>query len=386
MAFERNRRVSLLQVKKQIGSLDPRLHLAAIVASADDPIISKNLDGIIMSWNQAACQMFGYSEDEMIGTPILKLIPQDLYYEEEEILRKLRAGERIDHYETRRLRKDGSMVEVSVTISPVKDDSGKVIGASKIVRDISDRKRMEHLLVQSEKIAATGRMAAAVAHEINNPLEALVNLIFLARQSTPKSNRAYQHLTMAEQELERLSHLARQTLGYYRDTGHPSEVLLHDLVENVLTIYRSRLISRSITTDAQFNDLHKIFVNRGEFIQVFSNLIDNAVDAMPNGGSLHISTRAIMSAAGDGIQAVIRDTGVGISHEHLPKVFEPFFTTKGDLGTGIGLWVTKQLVEKRGGQISISSTRETGKSGTVVTLFVPFASQREDEPPEDKAK
>jgi PAS domain S-box-containing protein len=360
-----------------------RFRLAAIVDSAEDAIISKDLNGVVTTWNDGARRTFGYSDKEMIGQPILRLIPTELHYEEDEILRKLRAGERIDHYETRRTRKDGSTVEVSVTISPIRDESGRIIGASKIARDISDRKRMERHLLQAEKIAATGRMAAAVAHEINNPLEAVMNLIFLARQNSPASGKAYLYLTTAEEELGRVSHIARQTLGYYRDSSSPTEVYLHDLIENVLTIYRSRLLSWQVSVDTQFNDLQKVLVSKGEFIQIFSNLITNAVDAMADGGSLHVSARTLMSAAGDGIQIIIRDTGVGIKREHLEKIFEPFFTTKGDLGTGIGLWVTKQLIEKRGGRIWIASNTEPGKSGTAVTLFVPFATPAAQKSPGD---
>jgi PAS domain S-box-containing protein len=161
-----------------------RLRLAAIIDSADDAIVSKNLNGIVSSWNEGTCRTFGYSAAEMVGQPILRLIPEDLHYEEDEILRKIRAGERIDHYETIRSKKNGDAVEVSVTISPIRDEFGRIIGASKIARDISNRKRVERLLVQSEKLAATGRMAATIAHEINNPLESLVNLIFLARQDS----------------------------------------------------------------------------------------------------------------------------------------------------------------------------------------------------------
>ncbi len=352
---------------------ESRFRLAAVVDSADDAIISKDLNGIINTWNDGARRMFGYTADEMIGQSILRLIPVELHYEEAAILSRLRAGERVDHFETRRTRKDGSTIELSVTISPIMDGSGRVIGASKIARDISDRRRMERLLMQSEKIAATGRMAAAVAHEINNPLEAVMNLIFLARQNSPPSGKAYQHLKMAEEELERVSHIARQTLGYYRDAGLPAEVFFHELIENVLTIYRSKLLAYGISVDTQFNDLQKILVSRGEFIQIFSNLIANAIDAMPNGGVLHLSVRIVIRSAGDGIQTVIRDSGTGIKSEHLERIFEPFFTTKGDLGTGIGLWVTKQLVEKRGGQISVTSNTAPGQSGTLVSLFVPFS-------------
>jgi PAS domain S-box-containing protein len=353
---------------------DSRFRLAAIVDSADDAIISKDLNGIVRTWNEGAHRMFGYTSDEMAGESILKVIPPELHYEEDEILRKLRAGERVDHYETTRVKKNGQRFEVSVTISPIRDETGHVIGASKIARDISDRKRVERLLVQSEKLAATGRMAAAIAHEINNPLESLLNLIYLARQNTDKGGKAHRYLLTAEEELERVAHIARQTLGYYRDTGSPTEVHLHDLIENVLTVYNSKLLAADITLDKQFNDLQKIVVSKGEMLQVFSNIIANAIEAMSEGGRLCISIRKIISSAGDGIQVVIQDSGVGISQNHLPKVFEPFFTTKGDLGTGIGLWVAKQLVEGRGGRISIASSTEKGKSGTTVTIFIPFAT------------
>lgn len=353
---------------------DSRFRLAAIVDSADDAIISKNLNGIIQSWNQGAYRLFGYTSEEIVGQSILRLIPNKLYHEEDEILAKLKAGERIDHYETTRMKKSGELVDVSVTISPIWNGKGEVVGASKIARDISDRRRMEKTLIESEKLAATGRMAAAIAHEINNPLEGLMNLIFLARQNCSTNPKAQNYLITAEGELERVSHIARQTLGYYRDTGSPSEVYLHDLIGNVLTVYQSKLLNKNIAVASKFEDLRKISVSRGEMLQVFSNVIANAIDAMPHGGKLIVSLRQTMAANGNGIHVVIRDQGLGISHENLDRIFEPFFTTKGNLGTGIGLWVTRQLVERRGGQISISSTTESGKSGTIVTMYIPFAS------------
>jgi PAS domain S-box-containing protein len=350
-----------------------RLRLAAIIDSADDAIISKNLNGIVSSWNEGACRTFGYSASEMVGQPILRLIPEDLQYEEDEILRKIRAGKRIDHYETRRTKKNGDSVEVSVTISPIRDESGRIIGASKIARDISNRKRVERLLVQSEKLAATGRMAATIAHEINNPLESLVNLIFLARQDCGPDGKVYDYLLTAESELERVSHIARQTLGFYRDASSPTEVCLHQLMENVLSVYSSKLLAAGITTDKQFHDDRKVLVSKGEILQIFSNIITNAADAMRQGGVLSISIRPIVSSMRDGIQTIIRDNGNGIREEHLAQIFEPFFTTKGDLGTGIGLWVAKQLVEARGGEISVASSTEDGNCGTTLTVFIPFA-------------
>ncbi len=266
---------------------DSRFRLAAVVDSADDAIVSKDLNGIVKTWNKAACRIFGYSAEEMIGQPILKLIPEQLRYEEDEILRKLRAGERVDHYESTRQRKNGELFDVSVTISPIRDESGRVIGASKIARDISDRKHVEKVLIQSEKLAATGRMAATIAHEINNPLESLMNVIYLARQNCPAESRVHSLLITAEEELERVSHIARQTLGYYRDTGAPAENMVHELLENVLSVYNSKMLATGISVDSRFSDMQQVLVSRGEMLQVFSNVIANAIDSeayRPNQG------------------------------------------------------------------------------------------------------
>jgi PAS domain S-box-containing protein len=355
---------------------EDRFRLAAIVDSADDAIISKDLNGIIKTWNEGALRMFGYAGDEIIGQPILRLIPQHLHYEEDQILRKLRAGQRIEHYETIRQKKGGELFEVSVTISPIKDESGTVIGASKIARDISDRKRIESMLLQSEKIATTGRMAATIAHEINNPLESLINLIFLARQHSDPGGRASSFLATAEEELERVAHIARQTLGFYKDTGAPADIYLHDILENVLSVYNSRILAARVTIDARFNDMRKISVSKGEMLQVFSNIIANAIDAMQKGGVLSVSTRHVFSSSQESIRVLIQDTGRGIDPKHLPQVFEPFFTTKGDLGTGIGLWVARRLVEQRGGRIAIASATAAGSSGTSVTIDLPLAYTR----------
>jgi len=360
------------------GAVDPRFHLAAIVDNADDAIISKDLNGVVRTWNDAARRTFGFTAEEMIGQPILKLIPPELQHEEAIILGKIRAGQRIEHYETLRLRKSGERIQIAVTISPIRDDTGRIVGASKIARDISDRKRMERLLVEAEKLAANGRMAASIAHEINNPLESLMNLIYLARQNSPVGSKAHGYLVTAEDELERVSHIARQTLGYYRDTGSPASLYVHDLLDNVLTVYRSKLTSNSISIDMRLDDPQKILLSKGEMLQVFSNIVANAIDAMPRGGVLTICTSVADGPRGKGIEVVLRDTGAGIRQDQLERVFEPFFTTKGEVGTGIGLWVARELVNKRGGSISISSNTQQGASGTQVTIFLPFDTPAPD--------
>ncbi|HVC89071.1 MAG TPA: PAS domain S-box protein [Acidobacteriaceae bacterium] len=351
---------------------EPRFLLAAIIDSSEDAIISKDLNGIITSWNRAASRMYGYTAEEMVGQSILRLIPAELHSEEDEILRRLRAGERLEHFETTRVGKNGEKIEVSLTISPVKDSTGRIIGSSKIARDISTRKKMERTLVQSEKLAATGRMAATIAHEINNPLESVLNLVFLARESSPRDSEAHSYLRTAEKEIERISHIARQTLGYYRDSGAPGEVSLHDLFQDVLAVYQSKLSARKIAVEYKLEALPLVKASRGELIQVFSNIIANSIDAMERGGTLGIQATRTTGTERETAEIVIRDQGCGIPQANLARIFEPFFTTKNHLGNGIGLWVTKQLVEKHGGRITVTSSTERGSSGTSVLVSIPF--------------
>jgi PAS domain S-box-containing protein len=348
-----------------------RFLLAAIVESSDDAIISKNLNGIVTSWNEAASRVFGYTAEEMIGQSILRLIPDELRHEEDMILGKLRSGERIDHYETTRVKKSGEKFEVSVTISPIRDIRGQIIGASKTARDISGRKKMEQLLIQSEKLAATGRMAATIAHEINNPLESVVNLVYLARTSGA-IDQTCSYLLTAEKELERVAHIVRQTLGYYRESAAPVRVDLRELAEDVLLVYQRKLTTNGISVDCRFDKHRPIVANKGELVQVLSNVVANAIDAMPLGGVLHVQIGETANSGREGVKIVIRDEGAGIRQDHLAKIFEPFFTTKGNLGTGIGLWVAKQLMEKHQGQIAVTSCTDPGNSGTTLFLFLPF--------------
>ncbi|HEY1806287.1 MAG TPA: PAS domain S-box protein [Terracidiphilus sp.] len=343
--------------------------LAAIVESTDDAIVSKDLNGIIVTWNDAAARMFGYSAQEIIGKSVRCLIPEELQHEEEVILAKIHAGQRISHYETVRVRKNGERFDASITISPLINREGQIIGASKIARDITERKQLEKQLIQSEKLAATGRMAATVAHEINSPLDSVLNLLYLARKSL-SSAEARSLLSTAESELERVAQIARQTLGYYRDDGTPTAVVLQDIVENVLTIYQGKIASAGIATECRFEDHPLLLASKGELMQIFSNIVANAIDAMPQGGVLRIRTQRCIQP--DGIEIQLVDNGSGIRKEDLAKVFEPFFTTKGNLGTGIGLWVVKQLVEKTGGHVTVTSNTDIGASGTTVSIFLPL--------------
>ncbi len=347
--------------------------LAAIVESSDDVIVSKDLNGIIKSWNAAAVRLFGYSAEEMIGTSILKLIPEDLHSDEKTIMENIRAGRRVDHFETVRRTKSGQLLDVSLTISPIKDEHGRVIGASKILRDVATRKRIEQALLQAEKIAATGRMAATIAHEINNPLEAVMNLMYLLRPMIADPA-GISYFESVEAELGRVSHIAKQTLGYYREHAAASSASIGEIVLHAITIYEPRCTATGIEIQKAINSSRKIVLRRGEMMQVVSNLVMNAIYAMQAGGVLSISVEEAVKSP-DGIVLTIQDNGVGIEESDLPRVFEAFFTTRATVGTGIGLFVAKQFVEGHGGKIEIESRQNVEDHGTTVRVFLPISTE-----------
>jgi PAS domain S-box-containing protein len=346
--------------------------LAAIVESSDDVIVSKDLDGIITSWNNAATRVFGYSADEMIGASVLKLIPEHLYSDEKTIIESVRAGRSVEHFETVRLAKNGELIDVSLAVSPIKDQDGRVVGASKILRDISGRKRMEQSLLQAEKIAATGRMAATIAHEINNPLEAVMNLLFLLREKIT-DNEGLAYLAAAEEELGRVSHVAKQTLGYYREFAAASPASLSEIAEHALAIYGPRCVAAGIEVRKSLDVSTKVVLRRGEMMQVISNLIVNSIYATPAGGTLSVSVNTD-TRAGGGVVLTVEDDGVGIAPQDLPQVFDAFFTTRTTVGTGIGLFIAKQFVEGHGGKIEIESSNDPDRHGTAVRVFLPIVT------------
>jgi PAS domain S-box-containing protein len=361
-----------LDIHDKKEATEIRERLGAIVESSDDAIVSKDLNGIVTSWNKRAEKMFGYTAEEMIGRPITTVIPPELHGDEDMILGKIRSGQKIDHFETVRVTKSGERIDVSLSISPVRDENGKVIGAAKIARDITENKKMERALRTSEKLAAAGRLAATVAHEINNPLESVTNFVYLARTSpdTPANVRRY--LDFADQELSRVAHIARQTLGFYRDSARPSRFLLSRMIDDVITIYQRKLANKNIALDRRLDSNLHIFAVEGELKQVLSNLIANAIDASNIDGRIAISTRSITRPDGrPAVRLLVADQGEGISAEHRQKLFSPFFTTKQEVGTGLGLWITKELVEKAGGYIRLRS-RVGARSGTAVAVVLPL--------------
>ncbi|MGA8108295.1 MAG: ATP-binding protein [Acidobacteriaceae bacterium] len=247
-------------------------------------------------------------------------------------------------------------------------------GLSVFAQDVTEHRVQQEKLLLSEKLAATGRLAATIAHEINNPLESVLNLIYLARTTRQEMAKVREYLETAEKELTRVAHIARHTLGFYRETSVASEIDLEALLEEVLTVYESRLRASNIAVSRDFAVVPAIRALRGELHQVFSNLISNAIDAMREGGTLRIGVHEPKRQEERGLEVSIEDSGMGIPAENLPRLFEPFFTTKPSAGTGLGLWVVRQFVASWGGTIEVKSSTDTPKRGTTFTIFLPLVA------------
>ena len=291
-------------ITRQKKHEEAALRLAAIVESSDDAIASKDLNGIITSWNRSAERLFGYTAEEIIGKPVTVIIPTELHHDEDMILSKIRRGEKIEHFETIRVHKSGERIEVSLTISPVKDDNGNVIGAAKIIRNITETNKIERALQTTEKLAAAGRMAATVAHEINNPLEAVTNLVYLAKRDLSNNDRVAGYLELASRELDRVAHITRQTLGFYRDTSSPVRFNIAETIDDLLLLYEKRFESRRIKVAKQYGNDVEITALAGEIRQAVSNLVTNAIDAMPNGGTLGVKVGKACDWSGSNLHGV----------------------------------------------------------------------------------
>jgi signal transduction histidine kinase len=236
----------------------------------------------------------------------------------------------------------------------------------------TDEKRLEteRALLRSSQIATAGRMAASIAHEVNNPLEAVTNLIYLLKSDDVSSETRLQYLEIAEKELNRVSAIARRTLGFYREDAQEVDIDLRDLIDGVLAVYRNK-IAEAITVTTTYSEKPFIRAKAGEVRQILMNLFANAIDAVPDdNGTLFIT---VTSQPGT-TSIEIKDNGHGIPKENLARVFEPFFTTKKEFGTGLGLWVTKELVVKNNGSIRVLSSTDAGEHGTVFELTFPSSA------------
>jgi signal transduction histidine kinase len=239
------------------------------------------------------------------------------------------------------------------------------------LRDHIEQQHDAHeALLRSEKLAVVGRLAATIAHEINNPLEATVNLMYLARTS-PSRKKSREYLTLAESELARVASIATETLKFYRQPNKATQVEISPIVESLLLLYQAKLKSARIRIEKDFREERPIVAFGSELRQVFANLLSNAIEAAP-GGTVKIRIRQAVGASGNhGVRVVFADSGAGIPEAVKQSVFEPFVSTKGSRGTGLGLWVSAQIIQKHGGRIRVKSSTEAKRHGTVFSVFLP---------------
>jgi len=354
--------------------------LAAIVESSDDAIISHDLNGVITSWNKGAERIFGYTAEEMIGKPTSELATTNSKEDSARVLQMIRNGERVDHYETTRRHKDGSDVYVSLSVSPICDAKGTIIGASKVSRDITRARLAEQALRNADKLALAGRMSASIAHEINNPLEAITNLLYLLRHES-LSDEGRNYLDLAQNEIGRVSHIASETLSFFRSSPISAHCSVVDILESALALHAGKISTGRIELEREYERVMPLLCNPGELRQVVVNLIGNAIDAMPSGGRLRLRvTEACHPLThAPGVRLSIADTGVGMAPATQRKIFEPFYTTKGATGTGLGLWVSNQLVVRHQGHISMRSSQGPGRHGTVFSVFLPRLKNLEND-------
>ena len=356
--------------ERERGEQATRL-LAAVVESSHDAIVSKNLDGIITSWNTGAEQLFGYAAEEAVGQNITLIIPPDRRDEERVIIERLRRGERVDHFETVRMRKDGNLLDVALTISPMKDAAGRIVGASKLARDITERKRAEEDLRQAQadlaymsRVTTMGELTASLAHEIRQPISAAATnaktcLRWLLREE-PDVAEACEAASRLVKDVTRAADIIGRISSLFKKGELQRELIdVNELIREMIVLLRSEASRYSISICTGLaEDLPKVMADRVQLQQVFMNLMLNAIDAMKEttgGGEL-----TIKSKADDGQLVIsVSDTGVGLPPEQADQIFRAFFTTK-DNGTGMGLPISRSIIESHGGRLWVTGASRRG--------------------------
>jgi len=369
---------------EQLGEY--RSRLASIIDSSEDAIIGKNLDGTIASWNKGAERIYGYTPEEVVGKHISLLAPTDRPDEIPEILQKTARGESVEHYESVRVTKDGRHLDVSISVSPLRDAKGDIVGASAIARDITAQKRAEGQLQQSQKMEAIGRLAGGVAHDFNNILGIINACTEFHRDRIDPNAESSVYVENIKKATERGSSLTHQLLTFSRTPAIQPCIL--DLNERLKDI--SKLLRPLMGDDVEVLVVSKspsavVEADPGQLDQVLVNLAVNARDAMPRGGKFILETRAMKfdeafaeqhqaMAAGRYVLLAISDTGNGMDEATVSRVFEPFFTTKEvGKGTGLGLATVYGIVKQSAGHILVYS--EPGY-GTTFKIYLPSADHK----------
>jgi PAS domain S-box-containing protein len=343
-----------------------------VVLHSTDAIITLSVSDVIGSWNDGAEQMCGHFAKEAIDQTFVDLVFQKDHQEDLAPARALLRRGKVFRKEPVACHKDNRLVSVSLTLTPHMEAPGILVAYSAIIRDDTSRRLSERALVQSEKLAAVGRLASSIAHEINNPLASVTNLIYLARQGAASAEQQA-YLDSAGEELRRVSVIASQTLKFHHHFSKPLEISCTNLFGTLLSVYQGRLNNSAIIVERRKRADHPVVCFEGDIGQVLSNLFTNSIDSMPQGGRLFLRSREGTSWKNGqrGLYLTVADSGTGISKTTQAHLFEAFFTTKGIGGTGLGLWISAEIMERHQGKISIRSSQNAAHRGTVATVFLP---------------
>jgi PAS domain S-box-containing protein len=350
--------------------------------SIGDAVIACDPAGKVVFMNGVAQELTGWAEAEANGIPLSQVFvihderTRAVVESPVDVVRRLGRIVGLANH-TILVKKDGTELPIDDSAAPILDVNSRMIGIVLVFRDVSERRASEAALMRAEKLASAGRLAAAIAHEVNNPLEGLVNLIYLAR-TEEDIQQVRRHLTNADRELQRIAHITRQSLGFYRENASAAQFRPDVVTREVFDFYSSRAATSRVNMHVKIETEQKAYGNAGELRQVLSNLLANSLDACAQGDAICVRVRAASDPRDldqQGVRISVADTGCGIHPENLNRIFEPFFTTKKDTGTGLGLWVSRELMEKHGGSLRVRSSVTVSRSGTVFMLFLP-ASER----------
>ncbi|HWR35350.1 MAG TPA: MASE1 domain-containing protein [Clostridia bacterium] len=368
--------LDITERKRSEHELQQREAQLRILAEAIPQLVwTAQPDGSVDYINRRWQDYTGLSLEQSAGSNWLSVVhPEDLEGRNRRWARSLQTGQVFDIEHRMRRDSDGEYRWHLVRALPLRDSDGKVVKWFGTCTDIDDQKNKEEILRRTEKLAATGRLAASIAHEINNPLAAVANLLYLLNCDAKLSDEARHYVNMAEAELSRVTHITRQTLMFYRESSSPLILKTSEVLDNVLDLYSRKISQAQVTVERRYDSEGLIRTMPGELRQIFSNLIVNAVEASPPRGRIIIHVREARdwkNRSVTGVRISIADCGAGISRRHIREIFEPFFTTKGDKGTGLGLWITHGLVIKNDGFTRVRSSTRPGQSGSCFTIFLP---------------
>jgi PAS domain S-box-containing protein len=354
--------------------------LRTTLSSIGDGVIACNADGEVQMMNPVAEQLTGWTIDEATGVPleiVFRIVNESTRDTVENPVEKVkRVGGVVglaNH--TVLLRRDGTEVHIADSGAPVVDKAGKLIGIVLVFRDVTIERKTQAALLATEKLAVAGRLAATIAHEIHNPLDSVSNLLYLMRTGADEEE-SKQFMAMAEKELARVTQISRSMLSLYRESKMPVQVDLGQTLREILLLLDRKLSDLNITVNTSLPDGILVDGFPAELRQVFTNIITNAAEAAGQNGKIWVSVAPAAGQGQDGgrpepgalIQ--VRDSGPGISDEVKEQLFQPFFTTKGQQGTGLGLWVSRGIINKHNGNISIASDLSETSHGSVVSVFL----------------